>query len=91
MQKIFIYCLCIGFAFSNSTYKAIGQTIPDSALFAKEHPSPSVVRGFMVSGRGSQEDYDDIRSWGANVIRLQVHPARYATREGKEFWAALPS
>ena len=91
MRRISIYCFCLGFTFScNFTYKATGQVIPDSALFAKEHPSPLVVRGFD-SPRSSQKDYDDARLWGANVLRLQETPARYAIREGKELWAALPS
>lgn len=92
MRKYFIYFLSFAFIFScNSTNKATGQFIPDAALFANEHPSPPLVRGFMMNGRSSHKDYDDARLWGANVIRLQVHPARYAVRAGKEFWTALPA
>ena len=65
--------------------------IPDSALFAKEHPFPAIVRGFMVSENIKQQDCDDLRAWGANVIRLQMAPARYATRMNKDVWEALPS
>jgi endoglucanase len=66
------------------------QITPDSALFAKEHPSPQIVRGFMMGG-SSQKDYDDARAWGANVIRIQMSPAGYANRRNEKLWEAWPS
>ena len=67
------------------------EIIPDSALFAKEHPSPSIVRGFMMKDVSEQKDCDDVRKWGANVIRIQVFPARFATNHNQNIWEALPS
>jgi aryl-phospho-beta-D-glucosidase BglC (GH1 family) len=63
----------------------------DPGLSAKEYPSPSIVRGFMMKEKNAQKDYDDARAFGANVIRLQLHPARYATNKKEEFWVAWPS
>ncbi len=59
-------------------------------MFAREHPSPSIVRGFLIGGN-NQQDYNDANAWGANVIRMQVFPARYATSRNKNFWDAWPS
>ncbi len=67
------------------------QGMPDVALFAKEHPSPLVVRGFMSGGGISRKYFADARTWGANVVRLQVFPAREAAAMGKDFWEAWPS
>ena len=67
------------------------EMIPDSALFAKERPSPSIVRGFMTKETFDQQYCDDARAWGANVVRIQIWPARYATSWNKKFWEAWPS
>jgi len=32
----------------------------------------------------------DLSTWGANVIRLQLNPATYALKKGKDLWATLP-
>jgi len=69
----------------------LSEMIPDSALFSKEHPSPLTVRGFMMNQIFDQQDCDDARAWGANVIRVQLHPANYATIWNKTFWDAWPS
>ena len=61
------------------------------ALIQKEDPSPPLVRGFMTTGNSPQKDYDDARSWGANVIRLQMHPVTYAMGINQNFWDAWPS
>jgi len=81
MKKTLIYCLLLSF-----TYGCYAQ-VGNYAL----QPSPPIVRGFMMNGNNSQKDYDDARAWGANVVRLQIHPARYAINHAKEFWNAWPS
>ena len=69
----------------------LSEFVPDSALFAKEHPTPLVVRGFMMAEMNDQKNFNDVKIWGANVVRLQLHPARYATNKGQDIWKALPS
>ena len=66
------------------------EFVPDSALFAKEHPSPTIVRGFMVSEVNDQQNFNDAKNWGANVVRIQIFPGRYATSKGLDIWEALP-
>jgi len=89
MKKIYFYLIIISLSTAickagNTMPAAQPVMIPDSALFAKEHPFPAIVRGFMVSENIKQQDCDDLRAWGANVIRLQMAPARYATRMNKD-------
>lgn len=96
-MKKALYHIFLVFAFSfsakgNNLIHSMSNRIKvDSSFPIKEHPSPAIVRGFMMSGNNSQKDYDDTRAWGANVIRFQIHPARYAISRGKEFWDAWPS
>jgi hypothetical protein len=45
----------------------------------------------MMKEKSPQKDYDDARKWGANVIRLQLHPAHYAMNKSESFWKAWPS
>lgn len=63
---------------------------PDPDVFAKERPNPPIVRGFMMSESFSQKDCFDAKSWGANVIRMQLFPVRFADRQQKDLWEALP-
>lgn len=84
---LFVNSVSVNSENRNGTFKML----PDSSLFSKEHPSPSIVRGFMMNEAFSQKDCDDARAWGANVIRVQIYPSRYADRMQKEFWAAWPS
>jgi aryl-phospho-beta-D-glucosidase BglC (GH1 family) len=65
------------------------KSLPDPDALAKEHPSPAVVRGFMVGSFG-QKDAQDLKAWGANVIRLQFSPASFAYRMNKDIWEAWP-
>ena len=65
--------------------------IRSSAPVAKEQPMPAIVRGFMMREKNSPKDYSDARAFGANVIRLQLHPSRYASGKSKMFWEAWPS
>ena len=99
-MKNLIYCIFISLLIINSTSGCKkGDSdkfeepafVPDSALLAKEHPSPLIVRGFQMPETFSQKDCDDARAWGANVIRMQMFPARYATKWNKDFWDAWPS
>ncbi len=71
---VFIYSFS-GCEKSGIEEPAIQEFIPDSAVFSKEHPSPLIVRGFMMP----------------NVIRMQMSPAKYATKWNKSFWDAWPS
>lgn len=53
---------------------------------------PCQVRGFMVE---TAENLDrqtlvDAKSWGANVVRLQLNPVNYALKRKKDFWKTLP-
>ena len=66
-----------------------GEILPDPAILAAEHPNPARVRGFMVGSFG-QKDAEDLKAWGANVIRLQFSPASFATRKNKDLWEAWP-
>lgn len=64
----------------------------DTNQMASLRPAPAVVRGFMSGGNVLRTNYlSDARSWGANVMRLQVDPAGYANSVGKSFWAAWPT
>lgn len=66
------------------------KTESDSSAFAKAHPSPEIVRGFMMNDVFSQKDCADAKAWGANVIRVQMFPASFATDQGKDIWDAWP-
>jgi len=54
--------------------------------------SPPRVRGFMVQTANGlhPQTIKDLSTWGANVIRLQLNPATYALKKGKDLWATLP-
>ena len=60
----------------------------------QKQPSQQVpiVRGFMVS-KPEYVDYQtlvDVKKWGANVIRLQIFPVRYAYNRQQHFWDLFP-
>jgi endoglucanase len=82
----FISCAAIAQADGGTAFAA-----PDSALLSLQRPEPAIVRGFTFRERMDQKDYDDARSWGANVIRIHIFPARYAAQSNKDFWDALPA
>lgn len=54
--------------------------------------SPPRVRGFMVQTANGlhPQTIKDLSTWGANVIRLQLNPATYALKKGKDLWETLP-
>ena len=74
-----------------TTNSNTGVFVPDSAVFAKERPSPGIVRGFMMNDVFGDTDCVAVQSWGANVIRIQMLPAKFASNLGKPFLDAWPS
>lgn len=97
-QLFSLICIVLAIEFVTSCKNTNGiekinssEFVPDSALFAKERPSPSIVRGFMMPEMNDQKNFNDAKIWGANVVRIQLHPARYATGKGQDMWKALPS
>ena len=81
MKKTLICCLLLGFIYA-------GYAQVDKAAL---QPSPTIVRGFMMNGNSPQKDYNDAKAWGANVMRLQIHPVTYAMKKDQKFWNAWPS
>jgi hypothetical protein len=64
----------------------------DTASMASLRPTPETVRGFMSGGDVLRVGYlTDAKSWGADVIRLQMDPASYANSLGQSFWSAWPA
>ncbi|OHD59140.1 MAG: hypothetical protein A2096_00665 [Spirochaetes bacterium GWF1_41_5] len=56
-------------------------------------PSPAIVRGFMscgAAGLTNSNYFSDAKKFGANVIRLQVFPAKRAKLLNLDFSTALP-
>mgnify|MGYP000843588071 CR=1 FL=1 len=53
---------------------------------------PQTVRGFMVETAESvdKKTLVDAKSWGANVVRLQLNPLSYAIKRKRNFWEAFP-
>ena len=53
---------------------------------------PARLRGFMVARVEdvSERTLDDVAAWGANIIRLQICPVKYATDNNRNIWEALP-
>lgn len=53
---------------------------------------PARLRGFMVARVEdvSKRTLDDVAAWGANIIRLQICPVAYATKNNSNIWQALP-
>ncbi len=63
---------------------------------ARQIPKPPpVVRGFVSPWKFSffrpHYFHLDVRSWGADVLRLQVRPGAYAEKLRETFWQAWPS
>lgn len=60
---------------------------------------PPMVRGFNSSSLPFKDNmfpyrpgyFRDARGWGANVMRLQLHPVRYAVYRHEKLWQAWPS
>jgi len=63
-------------------------TPPDPELPTK----PARLRGFMVARVEdvNRQTVDDAASWGANIIRLQVCPVKFAATVNRTLWEALP-
>lgn len=56
--------------------------------------SPPTIRGFMVetANRLHETTIKDMSAWGANAMRLQLHPATYAQKVAKKsLKASLPA
>ena len=53
---------------------------------------PQIVRGFMVetAERLDKKTLADVKSWGANVVRLQLNPLSYAKKRNRDFWEVFP-
>ncbi len=63
----------------------------DSAKLRASRPNPEIVRGFMVSPEFSEETARDLRSWGADAIRLQLFPLTFARNRNQEWQEAMPA
>ncbi len=67
-------------------------TVAAGARTGKNLTQPPVVRGFVSAWRVVKPHYfHDARSWGADVLRLQLHPGAYARNHHEPFWQAWPS
>lgn len=58
-----------------------------------DNSPPPMARGFM-SKRPSQltlQEIQDMKNWGANLIRMQIFPVRWAFERGQDTWTAMPS
>src|SRR5688500_6306788 len=93
--SIFIIGLCLTvFAVRAQKSEVVSESahsLPDSAVFSKLRPEPAIARGFTFRDRMRQQDYHDVRAWGANVVRLHLSPSRYASRAHMGFFEALPA
>jgi len=88
MGRTVICFLIVSFVFGCNP-KGGKSTQKTSDTINSEHPP--IVRGFMVREKNSPQDYADAKAFGANVIRLQLHPARYASRMKQKFTEAWPA
>lgn len=68
-----------------------GDGIASPEELTKFRPSPAMVRGFMIGSNLKANDYDDLRQWGANVVRLQFNAPGHAKKIGQSLWQAWPS
>ena len=67
------------------------KTTLDPAKLRASRPNPEIVRGFMVAPEFSKETARDLRSWGADVIRLQLFPLTFAGKRNQQWQEALPA
>lgn len=67
------------------------KTILDPVKLRASRPNPEIVRGFMVAPEFSKETARDLRSWGADVIRLQIFPLSFARQRNQEWREAMPA
>ena len=67
------------------------QDTPDPAVLATQHPQPKIVRGFMSGDVQAPGGFKDMRSWGANVVRLQIDPVQRAQALHRSLWDAWPA
>lgn len=66
------------------------EVTPSPEELAKHRPNPAMVRGFMIGSTFKPEDYDAVKEWGANVVRLQFFPPSHAKKLKKTLWEAWP-
>lgn len=67
------------------------EVTPSPEELAKYRPNPPLVRGFMIGNNLKAQDYEDLKSWGANVVRVQFGAPNFAGRAKKTLWEAWPS
>lgn len=68
----------------------------DLAGLQNTRPSPPIVRGmqspqFENGATSVAQTFLDAKSWGATVMRLQMHPSTYAKNASLSFWSAWPA
>lgn len=63
----------------------------DPVKLRASRPNPEIVRGFMVAPEFSKETARALRSWGADVIRLQIFPLSFARQRNQEWREAMPA
>ena len=58
-----------------------------------DNTPPPMARGFMSARveQMSTQTIQDMKEWGANLIRIQIFPIRWAVSKNQNIWAALPS
>lgn len=65
------------------------REVPTGYISENIRPVPAVVRGFQA-GEFDSNSLTEMHRWGANVVRLQLIPGRWAASMGKDFWEAWP-
>lgn len=69
----------------------------DGNRFVDQRGEPVIFRGVAIAdpdklerqGRWGRALFDEIRTWGANVIRIPVHPTAWRSRGKQEYFALL--
>lgn len=77
-------------------YRPSGHIKVDGARFVDENGYPIIFKGLAISdpdkiaidGRWNKKHFETIKSWGANLVRIPVHPSRFRSR-GKENYLRL--
>ncbi|MBN8217016.1 MAG: cellulase family glycosylhydrolase [Spirochaetes bacterium] len=65
--------------------RSAGESFTNAALLGSLRPEPPVVRGFMSGQLQEGKAFRDMRSWGANVVRLQFGPG-YTNKRDPDYW-----
>ena len=91
MKQFMLLALTLG-ALAACGKKDTPEPEPKPTPTPEQPARPARLRGFMVA---RVEDVNegtirDAAAWGANIIRLQVCPVKYASSVNRNIWEALP-